>query len=260
MHSLPINKMAQAKAVNQPLSCFLNFGVSRERGLFMKLSPRLKMLAEMVRPGLVVADIGTDHAYIPIYLLEKQICPSAIAADLKQGPLENAKMSVSDAGLRDKIDVRLSDGLDRIEAHEAQDIILAGMGGILIVKLLARTPWLRNSEKRLLLQPMSHAEVVREYLCKNGFEILFEQACFEGPRVYIAMCASFQDAPVHSFSPAYHYVGELSKTDSGAADSYIEKIRKRLTKRMEALAASGTQSQEVMHLQAILKDISEISV
>ncbi len=260
MHSLPINKMAQAKAVNQPLSCFLNFGVSRERGLFMKLSPRLKMVAEMVRPGLVPADIGTDHAYIPIYLLRKQVCPSAIAADVKQGPLENATRRVALAGLRDKIDVRLSDGLDRIESHEAQDIILAGMGGMLIVELLARTPWLRNSEKRLLLQPMSHAEVVREYLCKNGFRILFEQACFEGRRVYIAMCASFQEAPLQNFNPAYYYIGELLKTGNAAADKYIEKTHKHLAKRMNALTAAGVKTQEVAHLQAILKDIAQSTV
>ncbi len=222
----------------------------------MKLSPRLKMVADMVRPGVVAADIGTDHAYMPIYLLEKRICPTVIAADLKQGPLENARMSVSFAGLTDKIDVRLSDGLDRIEAHEAQDIIIAGMGGNLIVELLARTAWLRDSEKRLLIQPMSHAEVVREYLCKNRFKILFEQACFEGSRVYTAMCASFQDAPLQSFGSAYYYIGELVKSGSAAADWHIEKTYKRLAKRMNALAVSDINPEEVAHLQAILKDIA----
>lgn len=221
----------------------------------MRLSPRLKMMAEMVRPGVVVADIGTDHAYLPIYLLEKQICPAAIATDLKQGPLENARTSVAFAGLKDKIDVRFSDGLDSIESHEAQDIILAGMGGILIVDLLSRTPWLRSGEKRLLLQPMSNAEIVREYLCENGFKILFEQACLEDHRDYIALCASFQDRPTQSFSPAYYYIGELPKTDNAAAGKYIKRTTKHLTKRVKALSAAGIKPGEVAHLQAILKDM-----
>ncbi|HZK39732.1 MAG TPA: class I SAM-dependent methyltransferase [Clostridia bacterium] len=226
----------------------------------MRLSPRLKMMADMVRPGVVVADIGTDHAYLPIYLLKKHICSTAIAADIKQGPLENARTSVALANLGSKIDVRLSDGLDRIEAHEAQDIIIAGMGGILIVDLLARTPWLRDGEKRLLLQPMAHAELVREYLCKNGFKILFEQACFDDGRDYIALCASFQDSSTQDVDPAYYYTGELPKTGNPAANKHIKRTTKHLTKRVNALTESGRKPKEVARLQAILKDMPKHSV
>lgn len=221
----------------------------------MKLSPRLKMVADMVRPGVVAADIGTDHAYIPIYLLQNQICPRAIASDLRQGPLENARMTIFAAGLMGEIDVRQSDGLDRIGAHEAQDIILAGMGGNLIVDLLARTAWLRNSEKRLLLQPMSHAEDVRQYLCDNGFKILFEQACFEDKRVYIALCACFADAPLPCFSPAYYYIGELPANGTAAAEKHIKNTTGRLTKRISALTVADIKPEEAAYLRAIVKEI-----
>ena len=226
----------------------------------MKLSPRLKMVADMVRPGVVVADIGTDHAYLPIYLLQNGICPGAIASDVRQGPLENAGMSVLSAGFTDKIDVRASDGLERINSHEVQDIILAGMGGNLIVRLLACTPWLCDSQKRLILQPMTHAESVREYLCKNGFKILFEQACFEGQRAYISMCVCYQESPTPCLNPAYYFIGELPACGSVAASKYIEKIYKRLSKRASALATSGSNPQEAEHLQGILKEILEATI
>ena len=153
----------------------------------IKLSPRLQMAADMVRTGVVAVDIGTDHAYIPVYLLQAGICPSAVAADLREGPLANARATVSAYGLEQNILLRLSDGFDNIGTGEGQDFILAGMGGTLIAGLLGRTAWLKDSSKRLIIQPMTHAEDVREFLCKQGFEILFEKACFEEHRCYIAM-------------------------------------------------------------------------
>ena len=85
----------------------------------IKLSPRLQMAADMVRPCEAAADIGTDHAYIPVYLIKNGICPSAVAADLKEGPLANARAAVSAYGLTENIALRLSDGLDNINPCEA---------------------------------------------------------------------------------------------------------------------------------------------
>lgn len=108
------------------------------------LSPRLKTAADMVRKGVVAADIGTDHAYLPSYLVLSGICPRALACDLRKGPLENAAKALEHWNIADKITLRLSDGLDELSAGEADDIIMAGMGGILIAKLLERTEWVKT--------------------------------------------------------------------------------------------------------------------
>ena len=118
----------------------------------------------MVRKGVVAADIGTDHAYLPSYLVLNGICPRAIACDLRRGPLENAAETLERMGAADRITLRLSDGLDELSAGEADDIIMAGMGGTLISRLLERTDWIKNKNIRLILQPMSHAEDVRLFL------------------------------------------------------------------------------------------------
>ena len=131
----------------------------------------------MVRKGVVAADIGTDHAYLPSYLVLSGICPRALACDLRKGPLENAAETLERRNIADKITLRLSDGLDELSPGEADDIIMAGMGGILIAKLLERTEWVKNKNIRLILQPMSHAEEVRLFLCNNGFDIIEERTC-----------------------------------------------------------------------------------
>lgn len=155
------------------------------------LSPRLKTAADMVRKGVVAADIGTDHAYLPSYLVLSGICPRALACDLRKGPLENAAETLERRNIADKITLRLSDGLDELSAGEADDIIMAGMGGILIAKLLERTEWVKNKNIRLILQPMSHAEEVRLFLCNNGFDIIEERTCRDDGRIYSVICAEY---------------------------------------------------------------------
>ena len=224
----------------------------------IKLSPRLQMAADMVRTGVVAVDIGTDHAYIPVYLLQAGICPSAVAADLREGPLANARATVSAYGLEQNILLRLSDGFDNIGAGEGQDFILAGMGGTLIAELLGRTAWLKDSSKRLIIQPMTHAEDVREFLCKQGFEILFEQACFEEHRCYIAMCAQYKGVSPKPVSPAYYYVGELPSGKTEAFREYIKRQRLRLKKRADGLEKSGQNPEEAKALREIIQEISEV--
>lgn len=124
------------------------------------LSPRLKTAADMVRKGVVAADIGTDHAYLPSYLVLSGICPRALACDLRKGPLENAAETLEHWNIADKISLRLSDGLDELSAGEADDIIMAGMGGILIAKLLERTEWVKNKKHK--------ADTSADVPCRRG--------------------------------------------------------------------------------------------
>ena len=224
----------------------------------VRLSPRLQMVADMVRKGVTVADIGTDHAYIPVYLLQNKICPGAVAADLREKPLENARATIQACGLDKEIKICLSNGLDNIQAHEAADVIFAGMGGDLIAELAGRAVWLKDSAKHLILQPMTHAETVRAFLCGRGFKILSENACFEDNRCYIAICAAYDPCVSKVYPPAYYYLGELPACGNAAAREYISRLYKRLKKRADGLDKSGQNPEEAVALREIIREIPEV--
>ncbi len=133
------------------------------------LSKRLSATAALVKSGAVVADVGTDHGYIPVYLVKNGISPRAIALDINEGPLNSCKELVRSECLEDKIVTRLSNGLDSVDKSECDTIIIAGMGGELIADILSRHSWIRD--KHIILQPMTHPELARKFLYDNGFEI-----------------------------------------------------------------------------------------
>ena len=137
----------------------------------MKLDSRLMAIANLVRENKVFADIGTDHAYLPVYLVENGKIQKAIAADLRVGPLENARDAVVSYGFTEQIELRLSDGLDNFKDNEVEEIAVAGMGGLLISQFIERTEWLKNEDIHLILQPMTHIEELRKTLFDNGFII-----------------------------------------------------------------------------------------
>ena len=197
------------------------------------------MAADEVRQGKKIVDIGTDHAYLPAYLIENGICPSAIAADIGAGPLENAKKVVSTSPLlNEKIVLRLSDGLEKILPDEADDIVIAGMGGILISEILTKAPWVKNEEKRLILQPMSHAEDVRKYLCENGFEIIKEKASTDGKHNYIVIVAEFRNK-ANDKNEAFYYKGLIQYDESDDAQKYHQSRMVSLIKKRDALKNAG---------------------
>lgn len=211
----------------------------------IKLDTRLKMAAEEVRQGKKVADIGTDHAYLPAYLIENRICPSAIAADIGKGPLENAKKVVSTSSLlSEKIELRLSDGLEKISPDEADDIVIAGMGGILISEILTKADWVKSKDKRLILQPMSHAEDVRRYLCENGFEIIKEKASTDGKHNYIVIVAEFRNKP-NDKTEAFYYKGLIQHDMSDVAQKYHNGRMKSLIKKRDALKKAGHNTDDL---------------
>lgn len=199
----------------------------------IKLDDRLSAVASLVRQGSTVADIGTDHAYLLCYLIEKNICPIGIAADINKGPLENARQTVIDCGVYDKVQLILSDGLKSIPENSADDIVMAGMGGILISEIIDCAPWVRNENISIVAQPMTHAEVLREYFCKNGFKINKEITATDGKRIYVAMSASYTGI-TYSCDKAYYYLGELLKNNDENTKKYIEKLIFTLNKKLQA--------------------------
>ncbi|KJS22661.1 MAG: hypothetical protein VR72_04790 [Clostridiaceae bacterium BRH_c20a] len=150
----------------------------------VRLSKRLKQIADFVPLGTVVADIGTDHALLPSYLVQEKIAPSAIAIDVSAGPLEVAQKQVRSLLLADRISVRLGDGLEPLEPGEAQTVIIAGMGGATIRKILLRSPQVLNQLQRLILQPNIGAESVRAWAIHNNWKIIDEEIVYEDERFY----------------------------------------------------------------------------
>lgn len=154
----------------------------------MQLSKRLYMNAELVPDGSSVADIGCDHGYVSIYLAEKKNC-RVIAMDVKEGPLSIAKKNISRAGLQDIIECRLSDGLTELEPGEADTLLLAGMGGRLILSILQKKPEVMRRIQTLVLQPQSDFREVRAGLSALGFVIQKESYCMDAGKDYVAICA-----------------------------------------------------------------------
>lgn len=137
----------------------------------MSISYRLKHVASLVTKGYTVADIGTDHGYVPIYLLRNNIIPRAIAVDVSKGPLERAKENAERAGFTDRMECRLSDGLTAVKPGEADCIIICGMGGILMRRILDEGRETAVSAKELILSPHRDPQLIVEFLEENGFSI-----------------------------------------------------------------------------------------
>lgn len=152
----------------------------------LELTPRLRMVAELVPAGARLADVGTDHAYLPAALILEGRIPSAIAADLRRGPLGRAKTTVREYGLNSRIALRLCDGLRGIAPEEVQAAAIAGMGGVTIAAILAAAPWTRERKLPLVLQPMSSMPDLRLWLSRNGYGIIKEELVREGDALYTA--------------------------------------------------------------------------
>ena len=174
----------------------LEAGMSKK---VLKLSPRLRRIAEAVPDGARLADIGTDHAYLPVWLLREGRIPYAIASDIRQGPLEHARRTAEAYGVMARMDFRLCAGLERIAPGEADAVVIAGMGGEAIVSILSAAPWLRESGAMLLLQPMTKAEVLRRWLTENGFCIASERLVEDRGTIYAVLRAEAgKSAPLTS--------------------------------------------------------------
>ncbi len=155
----------------------------------VNLSPRLQLIADKVREGSAVADIGTDHAYVPIYLIQKGIATFVVASDVRKGPVEKAAVNVKKYGLQDRIDVRLGDGLEKIKQGEADTLIVAGMGGVLMCEILSAAVPIVETMDRLILQPMIGQEEVRRWLEGHDFKITDEALSAEGHKIYNVIVA-----------------------------------------------------------------------
>lgn len=149
------------------------------------LSLRLQKVASFVPKGAILADIGSDHAYLPCYLVHRGIVEKAIAGEVVKGPYESAVKKVKEEGLEEQITVRLANGLEAIHGSDGVDTItIAGMGGPLITSILDNDPEKLQRVSRLILQPNIHAKVIREWALKNGWAIIDEVILEEDGQIY----------------------------------------------------------------------------
>ena len=208
----------------------------------------------MVRIGSRLADIGTDHAYLPVSLILDGKIKNAIAADLRKGPLENAEATVSSYSVADRVELRLSDGLNALCPDEVDDIVIAGMGGILISEILQAAAWVKNEKIQLILQPQSHDEVLRKWLWDNGFEITKEDSALEDGKAYICMAAVYCGQRT-DHTDAEILLGRFYKRNDEASAAFCKNKLRGVRVRLEALKASSPESEEITALQKILDEV-----
>ena len=220
----------------------------------LKLSPRLMAAANFVRPMAVVADIGTDHAYLPIYLCKLGKIRSAVASDINEGPVARAKINIATHSLAKKIAVCHTDGLTGIEAYSPTDIIICGMGGELIAEIIKRAEWSKSGSIRLILQPMTHADKLRKFLCDEGY-LIIDEALAKEEKVYQIICAEYRGDAVE-YSPIELIFGKQNIARGGEElKIYAEYVRSVYETKIRGKQSAGADTTEE---ETIVSKIDEL--
>lgn len=203
----------------------------------MKIPERIIRIAGFIPKGTIAADIGTDHALLPVFLIQNGICPKVIASDLYPGPLETAKANVLLFGLNALIEIRQGDGLQPLKPGEADVIVIAGMGGVKIKDILAASPDVLKSARRLVFQPQSAAGCLRRWLLENNWSLVDEDLVLEGGRFYVIIVA--EPRPFDS-------------SDAGSEDDQLLEIGPRLVEKRHPLLVPFLQ-EKMKNMESVLK-------
>ena len=215
------------------------------------LSARLQACAAYVTQGGHICDVGTDHAQLPVYLVEQGIAAAAIASDIGEGPLQAAERTIAQHGLTGRIRTILSDGLLQIPGDDVTDIVIAGMGGETMVHILETAPFPLDG-KRLILQPMTKAEILRQWLYSHGFVIREECCVREEQRLYSVMRAEYTGA-CYKIALWALRIGAMDLTDPDCM-AYAEHQLAQLTRRSEAMRRAGTPDDAAEEMAAALRE------
>lgn len=234
----------------------------------VRLSERLKAVAELVEPCNTLADVGTDHGYIPIYLLDCMKIKHAIAMDINKGPLLRAREHIKQYYMTELIETRLSDGLFALKPGEADVIVIAGMGGSLMIRILSQGREAACMAKSLVLQPQSELMAFREFLYKNGYQITAEDMVFEDGKYYPMMAAKYdacknkgglsgQDAVWQDLRIGWKYGTLLLEQKHPVLHQYLllqQRQKQKILAQIHANAGRGTIERELEITQE-LEDI-----
>ena len=218
----------------------------------MELSKRLYAVAGLVTEGASVEDIGTDHGYVPIYLIKNKIASKVIAMDINKGPLERAKMHIIGHGLKGQIETRLSDGLKKVNPGEVDGMIAAGMGGALVIKILEESKAVVDTLEFLILQPQSEISKVRKYLNKNGL-VIIEEDMVEEEGKYYPMMKVIHGQPEEYKEYEYIYGKKLLEKKHPVLEKFLlrekyiqESIVEQLSKHIGSESAEQ-RTREILH-------------
>ena len=233
--------------------------------MMLQLSMRLSAVANMVTITGILADVGTDHGYIPVFLAGEKRIQGAIAMDVNPGPLERAREHIRQYGLEDKIETRLSDGLAALTPQEADGIVIAGMGGALTKRILQQGEKVAHTAKELILQPQSEIMEFRRFLWENGYEITVEDMVFEDGKYYPMMRAVYQGErkrrePDDTAEPlALKYGGKLLQQKHPVLRQYLYRQKEQKAQILENLQKNAKQdvSSRIEEVRQELKDITQ---
>ncbi|NLM13597.1 MAG: SAM-dependent methyltransferase [Epulopiscium sp.] len=206
----------------------------------MELSKRLYTIAQQVPKGAVVADIGTDHGYVPIYLYKEKIIKKAIATDINKGPLKRAEKNIKAHNAEHIIETRLGNGLAPIQSNEVDTLILSGMGGMLIIDILNNHLDLVKGVNRIILQPQLDQKEVRQYIHKIDFKIINEEIIYEDHKYYWIIAAE-PGREEYSDKKYYLFGKKLLETRNPILIKYIEERLIQLRSIVEKLRRTSMQ-------------------
>ncbi|MCD8088119.1 MAG: Nif3-like dinuclear metal center hexameric protein [Oscillospiraceae bacterium] len=214
----------------------------------MHLSPRLEAVAQAVPPGACVIDVGTDHARLPVWLVQMRRVRRVVATDLRPGPLEGAAALVAQTNTDDRIDLRLTDGLSGLEPEDGDTVVIAGMGGETMVSILSDAPWTKQGTL-LILEPQTKQAELRSYLTKNGYVVMSERLVKDAGRIYPILTVRGGDSP--AYSQAELYTGLYAQIGNDPLfDEYLSRLMARLA---QAAPYDGTAADVLMELQEMMK-------
>ena len=217
----------------------------------LQLQPRLQMLADLVPPGAILADVGTDHGYLPVYLLQKGAIKRAIASDIGAEPLDHARRTAEEYGAA--LELRLCDGLAGIAPHEVDTVVIAGMGGESIISILSAAPWTKDG-CRLILQPMTRQELLRRWLAENGYRFTAEHLVEDKGTIYPILCVEGGEQP--SLSEAETYAG-LLLADDPLYGEYLTRQMARLQKAADGMRRSQDKACKADALDSLCEALAE---
>lgn len=224
----------------------------------IQISRRLQSVAAFVQEGKRLADVGCDHGYIPIYLLQKKKIEKAIAMDINQGPLMRAKEHIQEWGLENYIDTRLSDGVKALKPNEVQSVVIAGMGGPLMEKILTEGNEVLQTVTELILQPQSEIGHFRRFLIENGYEITHEEMILEDGKYYPIMRAVHGKAKEQT-EAEYLYGKKLLQNRNPVLKEFLDREQVNAEELLEKLKNSQTPSAKarISELEKEWKDRKE---
>lgn len=218
------------------------------------LDDRLMTCANFVRENKPIADIGTDHAYLPVWLTKTGKTPRAIAADINPEPLKHGDITIEKYCATNLVETRLSNGLENIKDYEVCDIIIAGMGGELIAQIIGSASWLKNKDKHLILQPMSKPDFLRKYLYENGFDIVKEHTASSDGKIYSVLSVYYSGNNTINYNSTSIYIGKLNPKQFDLDKEYTKKQIISLEKKANGLLIA----KQTYHANKLFDIINEL--